>query len=564
MALELQEGAPKPQAAMALPAAPRRRRLDRFELFLLLAFTAFSVWVLALDLWQVVVNGRAWTGTDGLYVVDQMQYVAWIRDASHHLLASNLWVLRDTPADYFQPGIVISGGLTALGIAPWLTLLLWKPVAVVAFFFVTREFANRAIAGASARRAALALALFFGSFTVVFGDFSVLGDLFPGFLSWGYVFGLIAMAAMVGALLVYDRARARGRLSWNAGLLGALAGLLHPWNAELLILVVVLAELLIVVRRPGVGAIRDSVAAIRERLALPALTVALTAVPLIYYLILGRTDLSWKLARDASKHGFPLWSILLAIAPLLVPALLALRKRRAPGFLPAATRVWLLGAFLLYLVSGTAAGATPLHAFQGITIPLSVLAVEWAQERDWSRLHRPQLAATLAVAALTIPANVYLLGLARATAAPQTDNANFIDRDERAALRFLEDDPDPGGVLSRSYMGEVIPATTGRRTLVGDCLWSEPNCYVRVQATRDLFHGKLRPEDARQFVMQSGARFVLADCAVHKDLTPVLAPLSVSVRRFGCATVYELGSPGHPEGPLAESSADAAVRATRG
>ncbi len=557
MRVELQERAPEPEAAVAVAPRTRRRRLDRFELCLLLAFTGFSIWVLALDLWQVVVNGREWTGTDGLYVVDQMQYVAWIRDASHHLLASNLWVLRDTPADYFQPGIVISGGLTALGIAPWLTLLLWKPVAVVAFFFVAREYVNRSIGSMWARRAALALALFCGSFTVVFGDLSVLGDLFPGFLSWGYVFGLIALAAMVGALLVYDRARAAGRLQWTPGLLGALAGLLHPWNAELLILVVILGELLLALPRP-------SLASFRQRLALPALTVVLSGIPLLYYLILGRTDLSWKLARDASKHAFPLWSIVLAILPLLVPALLALRRRRAPGFLPAATRVWLLGALLLYIASGTAAGATPLHAFQGITIPLSVLAVQEAQGYRWRRLRRRELAATLAVAALTIPANVYLLEFARQMAAPLPDNANFIARDERAALRYLERDPDPGGVLSRSYMGEVIPATTGRRTLVGDCLWSQPNCYVRVQAARDLFHGELKPEDARQFVKQSGARFVLSDCAVHKDLARELAPLTVSVRRFGCATVYELGSPGQPEGPLAESPANAAVRATRG
>jgi len=555
--LELQERPQETEAQPPAMALPRRGHLDPFELCLLLAFTAFSLWVLALDLWQVVFNGQIWTGTDGLYVVDQMQYVAWIREASHHLLASNLWVLRDTPADYFQPGIVISGGLTALGIAPWLTLLLWKPVAVVAFFFVAREFVNRSIEGVWARRAALALALFFGSFTIVFGDVSVLGDLFPGFLSWGYVFGLIALAAIVGALLAYDRARATRRLTWRPGLLGALAGLLHPWNAELLILLVVLAELVLLLPR-------TSLAQIRGRLALPALTVALSGIPLLYYLILGRTDLSWRLARDASKHAFPLWSIVLAILPLLLPALLAMRKRRAPGFLPVATRVWVFGAFLLYLVSGTAAGATPLHAFQGITIPLSVLAVQWVHGREWSRMWRPQLTTTTVVAALTIPANAFLLDFARVTAAPSTDNANFIDRNERAALRFLEHDPDPGGVLSRSYMGEVIPATTGRRTLVGDCLWSEPNCYVRIQAASDLFQGSLEPEDARQFVLQSGARFVLADCGVHTDLTPVLAPLSVSVRRFGCATVYELGSPSRPEGPLAESPADAALRVTRG
>ena len=31
---------------------------------------------------------------------------------------------------------------------------------------------------------------------------------------------------------------------------------------------------------------------------------------------------------------------------------------------------------ILYFVSASALGATPLHAFQGITIPLAVLAVQ--------------------------------------------------------------------------------------------------------------------------------------------------------------------------------------------
>ncbi|HKS00016.1 MAG TPA: hypothetical protein VJU79_10935, partial [Candidatus Dormibacteraeota bacterium] len=476
-----------------------------------------------------------------------------------------LWVLRDTPADYFQPGIVISGGLTALGIAPWLTLLLWKPVAVVAFFFVSREYVGRSVTGVWARRAALVLALFFGSFTIVYGSFSVLGDLVPGFLSWGYVFGLIALASMVAALLSYDRARAAGRLAWTPGLLGALAGLLHPWNGELLILVVIGAELLLGWRALiGRG--------IRRGLALPALTLLLSGLPLLYYLILGRTDLSWRLAREASKHSFPLWSIALAILPLLIPAMLAAFKR-SRSFLPAATRAWLLCAFALFVVSGTSVSATPLHAFQGITLPLAVLAVEGLQAFDFGRLRprsagtaemrRPRQAAVLAIALVTIPANVYLLNFARTTAAPKTDNANFIARDEKAALKYLERDPDPGGVLARSYMGEVIPATTGRHTLVGDCLWSEPRCYTRVQAARDFFHGVLSPRQARRFVKQSGAKFVLADCAVHTDLTRVLAPLTVSVRQFGCARVYEIGSPSHPEGPLAQSPRDALVRATR-
>ena len=113
-------------------------RLDPFDLLVLLAFAAISMWVLVLDLHRAAVHGLVWTGTDGFYIVDQMQYLAWIRDASHHLLASNLFVLRGTPADYFQPAVAISGVLTALGRRPLARVaaveagrsprrLLWRP-----------------------------------------------------------------------------------------------------------------------------------------------------------------------------------------------------------------------------------------------------------------------------------------------------------------------------------------------------------------------------------------------------------------------------------------------------
>jgi len=217
----------------------------------------------------------------------------------------------------------------------------------------------------------------------------------------------------------------------------------------------------------------------------------------------------------------------------------------------------------VFALSATSISGSPLHAFQGITLPLAVLAVQAVQRRDWRRLPNPRVAVGFAVGLVTIPATVFLLEFARTTAAPTTDNANFIARDERLALDYLNKDKDPGGVLSRSYLGAVIPAKTGRRTLVGDCLWSQPNCFPQVNQAQALFDGTLSIRDARQFVAQSGARFVLADCSTPQDLTAVLAPMLVSVQRFGCASVYELGSPSHPEGPLAQSAPDALVRVTR-
>jgi len=508
---------------------PRHRRLDRFDFSVLGVFAAVSVFVLALDLWRVVFDGAVWTGTDGVYIVDQMQYLAWIKDASHHFLVSNLFVLHSTPADYFQPAVVISGGLTALGMAPWLALLLWKPVAVLAFFLGVRAYVVRSVTGLWARRVALVLTLFFGSFTLVYGQWGVLGDLFPGFLTWGYVFGLMALAAMVWSLVVYQDARGNGRRLWLPGLLGGLASLLHPWNGELLMALVVAAELVLLAgRRYG-----------REHLRLTAITLIGTGVPLIYYAILGKADIDWKLAQLASKHAFPFWSIALAVVPLLLPAIVAYR-RPPTTFVAAATRTWPLAAFGIFLLSGTSLGATPLHAFQGITLPLAVLAVEGFQMLGWNRIRRPVLIGAVAVGLFTIPATVKELSVAHGLAAPTPGNANFIASDERDALNFLAHTKERGSVMTQPYLGATVPGRTGRRTYVGNCLWSEPNCWGRTLTTQALFNGALSPVSARNFVQSSGARFLLADCTTRVDIRKLLGPLIRSTHGFGCAAVYEV------------------------
>jgi hypothetical protein len=518
---------------------PWRRRLvrvgiDGFELSVLAAFAGVSLWVLGLDAWQVAAHGRVWTGTDGSYVVDQMQYLAWIGDASRHGLVSNLFVLRPTAADYFEPTVAISGGLTTLGVAPWLSYLLWKPVAVGATFFAARAYVRRSVPGRSARRPALVLGLFFASFSVVYGSFGIVGDLLPVYLSWGYPFALLSVAAMLAALVAYDRARAADRIVWAPALLGALASSLHPWQGETLILIVIGAEALMWRNRQRA----------RPRLVLPTLTVVGTALPLAYYAILGRTDLSWQLAREGSKHAFSLWTIALALAPLALPAALAYRGRQK-SFIAVATRAWPIAAVGVFVVSGTALSATPLHAFVGITFPLAVLAVAGVQRAGWHRIPRRRLLGSLAIAAVTIPATAYELSSVRLLVAPTPGNPNFIAHDERLALDYLVRERESGGVLTRFYLGTVVPAETGRRTFVGHCLWSRPDCTARAKSAQKLLQGSLTPQVARSFVLGTGARFVLSDCSAGADLRPVLAPITSSVRRFGCATVYVIARPGN-------------------
>ncbi len=514
---------------------PSSMRLDHAERALLGAFALVSVWVLGLDLWQVIVNGRVWTGTDGSYSTDQLQYLAWIESASRHVLVANLFVLHGTPADYFQPAIAISGMLVALGMSPPLALLLWKPVAVVGMFFAARAYARRALPeeGRGAWLAVIALTLFYGSFTVVYGSFGVLGDLFPGFLSWGYPFALMALAAAVFALVGHESARRAGRVSWWPGALGALASILHPWQGEVLVVTLVLAEL-------SSGGLRASLGDLRSpRLRLAAVSIGGTLVPLLYYFALDKLDISWALGRTASKHALPVTSIALALAPLAAVAVLGYRGP-ARNYLVRAARIWPLAAVLVFLQSGTGAGATPLHAFGGITLPLSVLAVDGCLRLGWRRLRRGRALAVMLILIGTVPATAYELKLAKANASPTPGNPNFITRDEREALSFLRHDRAPGGVLTRFYLGVVVPGRTGRHTYVGDCIWSEPDCGGREALAQSLLRGEMSPAAAQQFVSSTGARFVLSDCKADANLTRTLGPLLESVHRFGCATVYEL------------------------
>ena len=506
-----------------ITVAPRRRRVDRFDLAMLAAFAFVSLWVLGSDLWHVVANGRVWTGTDGFFLTDQMQYVAWIRDASHHLLASNLFVLHPTANDYLQPIVVISGAIAALGVTPWLALLLWKPVAVLAAFYAIRAFARRSFGGLWERRSVLALGLFFGSVGVI-------GDMWTGFWSWGYPFGLLSLAAEFAALLAYDSARATGRRIWLAPVLGVIASALHPWQGETLALIVIATEVVLRAGRPGRGRWT-------RRLKLPLLTLIATALPLLYYAILACVDPSWELAREASRHTFQLSSILIALGPLLIPAALAYRHR-PQTFLATATRAWPLAAFGVYVLSESDLAGTPLHAFAGVTVPLAVLAIEGIKRTRLRRISHRKAITILAVAVATIPASVYELATAHEFIAPTAGNANFITPSERDALNYLARDPASGGVLTRLYLGLIVPAETGRRTYVGDCLWSEPNCTPRAQNTQALLDGAMTPAAAQQFVLGTGARFVLQDCGTSGDLARSLAPIIRSVHSFGCATVY--------------------------
>ena len=234
------------------------------------------------------------------------------------------------------------------------------------------------------------------------------------------------------------------------------------------------------------------------------------------------------------------------IGPLAVPALLA--YRRAPGdFLGLLSRVWPPGAVALYfLIERGRVGTFPLHAVQGLGVPLAVLACEGVASLRVARsLPMAPLVATLAVGALLIPPFVWRLEDGYDTVKHPVVNffvqpdPMFLDPGERDALHSLQADAGGGGVLTRRYLGQIVPGYTGRRTWVGVVSWT-PDFAKRTAIADQLFAGGLAPPDARAFVISTGARRLLSDCRSPTPLKPLLGDLVTGVHRYGCATVYDV------------------------
>lgn len=513
------------------------RRLDRVELGALVALSGLSVLVLA----ALLTKGRAITGADGLLASDQLQYFTWIRQASEHGLIGNEYDLAPDHRVFLHPGFLISGVLHGVtGITVPLSYLLWKPVAVGLSFLAALAYARRLLPPGGRRHVALILVLFAvmpASWIVAWTGWGgkprqytfdfIAGELGTAQYLWGYLMTAIAVFLMPLVLLAVERWRdnRRTRLLVGAATGALLVCWLQPWQGGTLVLILVVTEAL-QYRRTGR----------RPPLALLAVPGA-AMVPAVYYLVLSRVDAAWELAGESNAAGsqatwsWPWWAIVLSVLPLALPAALAYRIP-ARGWQEIAVRVWPFAALAVYLAP---VGTFPYHSFQGLAIPLSILAVEGVASR-WSP--RP-VVVVACVALMTIPGIAHKFSVAvnsiRAAGDPY-----FVFGDEQRALDWLEDDPRPGGVLAPAYGGHMLPYRTGREVYVGALSWT-PNWSDRVSETQALFEGDMDAAQAQALAHRSRARFVFEDCRPGlRNLRPLLGPLVEREERFGCATVYVL------------------------
>jgi hypothetical protein len=515
-----------------------RLGLDRIELLALVALAGMSLAVLA----ALVAKGRAITGADGVLASDQLQYFTWIREASEHGLIGNRYDLEPDDRVFLHPGFLLSGLVHALtGASVPLSYLLWKPAAVGVVFVGALLYVRRLLPAAGGRHVALLLVLFAvmpASAFVAWTDWGgnprqytfdfISGEMWTGQYLWGYLMTGLAVFLMPLVLLGVERWRSMRRT--RTLVLSALGALvvcwLQPWQGATLALIVL-----------GTEGLRWWRAAERPALGLLAVPAAV-ALPAAYYLALSVFDPAWELASESNAAGsqatwtWPWWAIALSVAPLAVPAVLAYRTP-ARDWQSVAVRVWPFAALLVYLQPS---GTFPYHSFQGLAIPLSILAVQGVLS-VWPR-PRPLLVVA-ALALMIVPGTVHKAEVA-VNSVRAAGDPYFVFADEQRALDALEADPRPGGVLAPAYGGHMLPYKTGREVYVGALSWT-PDWEERVRETRALFETGLPPRPARALVRRSGARFVFVDCRPGlRDLVATLRPLLEEVRRFGCATVYVL------------------------
>jgi hypothetical protein len=486
-------------------------------------------------------HDRVWTGTDGPFVGDQLQYLAWIREASRHVLIANPFTVEPTRATFLHPGLAISGIFTRLGMSPSLAYLLWKPIAVVAMFVAARRYINRLIVAKVERRAALVIALFYLSPIVVLASAlhwmqrisieALAIESWAGLYLWGYPFTALAVAALPATLLAYERDRGADRVRAWSPLIAFTCAWLQPWQGATVVVIVSLSEAVMWSQKRT------------TRLAIPAITIASAVIPLGYYSLLSHFDSSWKIAGQANQIPLrPTWTLLITLAPLGLPALLAYGSwRSATNFQEVAVLVWPIAALAVYFAIGIAqVGTFATHALQGLSIPLAVLAIRGLRTLV-TRLSSAAsvVAFVLFVVLATAPGLTHELNTAtttgRATVFGQAPF--FFRRGEQQALDYVRTKPASAAVLAPVFLGETVPAETGHRTWVGILSWT-PAYTHRVALAEQFFSGKMKSVAALGFVLSTGATILVSDCRHRMDLTAELRPLLLRVRHFDCATVY--------------------------
>ena len=530
----------------------RAPKASRSEIALLAGLAVWALFPLLLLLLRAAQLDRRFTGADGLIGADgvlgadQLQYLAWARDASAHSgLASDLFTFAPSGHVYLEPLFAITGLLLRLGASLPLAYELWKPVGIIVLFLAALAWARRMFGDQRApRAAAVALSLFLftplvalftwaglGSEPLRFQLYLIGDELLMAGKLWGYVPAAIGTALVPIALLALERAidpdlgsapaqrelrrGAEPRPLALATVASLLASWLHPWQG-ITLLIIFLGLAVAQKMRPWLSLLAPAIAA---------------ALPLGYYYLLSHHDPAWQLAGHYEVIPRPgAAAMLLALGPLALLSALGVRRPRGV-VAEQALLLWAVACLITYWVNDSFA----VHALQGLTFPVAVLAV-----RGWRRLPAPAVLGAVALVLVTIPGLVYD-GRKFIRTADSKVIQYYLPNSDAAALDWVTAHAPPGGVLAPTPFAVIIPSQTGRNVWVGHGYWSR-DYPGRAREVDRLFGGKMHRAEARSFIASTTARILVEDCGHRFDLSRELRGELAAVHRFGCARVYLLRS----------------------
>ena len=538
------------QVRGAVGAVSRRRRLAiRPSMALCAAVAAWAAIPLLTLAGKTLLSDRSPTGAFGVKPLDQLQYLAWIRQAGDHGFISNLFTIGPSEHVFFHPFFSLSGILWRLGVPLQLSYLVWLPVTLAVLLYGVWSYLRRMLPEGPSRWAAFVLVFFIAPPIVPLLDVANVGlnseslallrpfgyELTTAGFLWDYLPKALAIGLMPLVFIAAERAvHVRGSMRRKllaAACGGALAiSWLHPWQGVTLILVL------------GAVLVWDRFSA-RKR-ALVAIILA-AAAPLLYYFALSHTNDDWATASldQWPSLGPMAWvGAAIGFAPFLALAAFGVRKPREMQ--EKILILWPIACACTLLVPG----AGWFYAPAGASIPLAILMVRgWRSLSESARARGWRLGPVVAVALIafvTVPTAIRF-GQLFHRQVTQAWFMYYMEPGERQALSYLEDSPERGGVFPTPLYGAVASSMTGRQSWSGHFAWT-PHFSQRQILLSELWSGQLTHRQVRVILQRSGATFVVADCRFPPPVTMRLLGDAVTpVRTFGCAGVYRInGAPG--------------------
>ena len=535
------------------PLHPRTRLVD--QALAILAGVVMTVISMALLVKAAfVIGGPAghWTGAIG-DPADSMQYLAWIREGAFHFLASDRFVVEQTPRDFFSPALLVSSALFRLGVPIAWTFALWVPAALGLLMWAAWRLTAAVIPSTRGRLAAWAGGILYAFPATeivihtpqIYGRLGTTGRLanalvpsdawLPGLL-WGYPLGVVAVAILCAGVLLGGRAIRDGLpRPFLLCLVTFGCSLMQPWQGATLLGTLGLTWL--IWRRRG---------AVKVSAVQCAWVAVAGVVPLIYYALLGTLDAAWAWNGEQAKLYFQFsWLIVLFFIPLVIIALPGW-FRRLTDPLDLAVRIWpLMAGLQLAVILLTGLGNSASHAARGATIPLAILAVQGFrnQRSGLARYATGLLVAAMLVAGIYSTQSLIRSGLGRVKTDP---GAGYVmSPSQGRIIDYLRENREPGAVMAPQTLSAVIVAHTARNVWLGHFTWTDD--YLSRRSAAGWFYSPSEKSDARRayLTVLSKARFVVAPCEPAGLVQPSvlvkqLKTVTASVKWLGCDAVLTI------------------------